>query len=146
MGKTINIRTLTASELLRLPSPVFICSNKNIFYKTITESGYSVTSLNISLAKKLAGLPEQEVQRTAPAVAQDLLTVSPKVYLKDYEILFDPRYKLDVLRMFADVSRRIKLIVKWCGRIEGDSLVYAEQGFADYKRYNINDYEITVIK
>jgi hypothetical protein len=55
-------------------------------------------------------------------------------------------YEIDVLRLFTDIARQRKLIIKWCGSADENTLTYAEQGYADYKRYNINDYDITVVK
>jgi hypothetical protein len=60
-------------------------------------------------------------------------------------MLFDPRYELDVLRLFTDLARGTKLIVKWCGKVDGNTLTYAEQGYADYKRYNSTDYNVTIV-
>jgi hypothetical protein len=61
-------------------------------------------------------------------------------------MLFDPRYELDVLRIFIDLARRNKLIVKWCGKVNGETLTYAEQSYADYKRYKISDYDVVIVK
>jgi hypothetical protein len=46
----------------------------------------------------------------------------------------------------VDLSRQNKLIVKWCGEADGDALTYAEQGCDDYKRYRIDNYDVTVVK
>jgi hypothetical protein len=60
-------------------------------------------------------------------------------------MLFDPRYELDVIRLFMDVSRQNRLVVKWCGTVDGNMLIYAEQGFEDYRRIKISDYDVTVV-
>jgi hypothetical protein len=61
-------------------------------------------------------------------------------------MLFAPRYELDVLRIFIEIARRNKFVVKWCGKIDSEMLTYAEQGYADYKRYNISDYDVVIVK
>jgi hypothetical protein len=53
---------------------------------------------------------------------------------------------LDVLRLFIELSRQNRLIVKWCGAIDGDVLTYAEQGYADYKRFKMSDYDVVIVK
>jgi hypothetical protein len=82
-------------------------------------------------------------------VTAEVMRILPqdgRTYLTDFEMLFDPRYDIDVLRLFRDMSRRCKLIVRWCGGVDGDTLVYAEQGCRDYARYNPGDYKIACVK
>ena len=146
MDRLWNIRKLTISEITRLPSPVLICSNYSGLEKTIFQSGYKNISLNLPLARTISGLPERGIPALITETVRELLPQSSHVYLTDYEILFDPRYELDIIKLFIDLSRRNKLIVKWCGAIDGDELVYAEQGFTDYKRFSIKDYDISVVK
>jgi hypothetical protein len=102
--------------------------------------------LNLPLARLLVGLSEHDVLSTIAEKIREPLPRSKPAYLTDYEMLFDPRYRLDVIRLFIDLSRQNGLIVKWCGDVDGDMLTYAEQGDDDYKRYKINDYDVTVVK
>jgi hypothetical protein len=67
------------------------------------------------------------------------------VYLTDYEMLFDPRYEIDVLRLFVELARRNKLIVKWCGQASEKTISYAEPGYSDYKQYKISDYDVAIV-
>jgi len=97
------------------------------------------------LAWLLAGLELNEIRTEIAEKIRNVLPQRDSVFLTDYEMLFDPRYELDVLRLFVDISRHNKLIVKWYGNVEKEALTYAEQGFADYKRYLINDYNIVVV-
>jgi hypothetical protein len=79
------------------------------------------------------------------ATVLGLLPKDTTVYLMDYEMLFDPRYRLDVMKLFCEISRRGKLIVKWCGGFDGSSLTYAETGYGDYAQYRVSDYEIACV-
>ena len=146
MGEFFNSRTMTAGELLRLPSPVLLCSDRIDFSKAIVDAGYQTISLNLPMAASLAGLPEREIIATITEKIRVLFPQSLPVYMTDYEMLFDPRYELDVIRLFVDLSRRNKLIIKWCGTVDGDVLTYAEHGFVDYKRYKVNDYDVVIVK
>jgi hypothetical protein len=74
-----------------------------------------------------------------------LLPKGAIVYLTDFEMLFDPRYSIDVMRLFCEISRYSKLIVKWCGNYDGECLTYAEPGYSDYARYKVGDYEIACV-
>lgn len=146
MGRVVSSRLLAAMELLRLPSPVIICADRPDFGKAISDNGYQTTRLNLPLAKLLEGLTLQEIRSIITNKIQDCLPQNRPVYLTGYEMLFDPRYEIDVIRLFADIARRNKLIVKWCGNASEESLTYAEQGYADFKRYKISDYDVTIVR
>jgi hypothetical protein len=145
MGGTYNSRTLQARELSKLSTPILLCVDIPDFDKAIADSEYETISLNLPLARSLSGLPERDIPSVIASRIHDILPSQKPVYLKDYEMLFDPRYGLDVLRLFMDLSRKNKLTVKWCGAAHGDTLTYAEPGFEDYKRFKISDYDVSVI-
>jgi hypothetical protein len=142
MGQFINRRMLSPNVLFKLPSPVILCSGWSFYDDAIADEGYQTVSLNLPLAKELAGKSSQSIQVNITAVVAHLLPNAASVYLTDYEMLFDPRYKLDVMKLFCELSRRNKLIVKWRGGFDGNALVYAEPGYADYAKYKVSDYEI----
>ncbi|GHV29558.1 hypothetical protein FACS1894167_09050 [Synergistales bacterium] len=146
MGKTLSSRTLAAKELPQLSPPVLLCSDMPDFNKAVMEAGLRTVSLNLPLARSLVGLQVREMLAALMEKIHALLPKTEPVYLTDYEMLFDPRYELDVIHLFVDLSRRNRLIVRWCGALDGETLTYAEQGCTDFKRYNIKDYEVTVVK
>lgn len=145
MGKIYNNRTVIAKDLSRLPSPVLLCVDRTDFDKEIAEADYQTVSLNLPLAKSLEGLSEGDIQSVIGDKIREALPPSKPVYLTDYEMLFDPRYGLDVIRLFMDVSRNNKFIIKWSGAADNDTLTYAEPGYQDYKRIKISDYDVTVV-
>jgi len=145
MGKTYNNRTLTAKELPRLSSPVLLCVQRADYDKAIAEAGYQTVSLNLPLARSLEGLASEEIQSAINDKIREALPQQQPVCLTDFEMLFDPRYGLDVIRLFMDISRRNKLIVKWCGAADKDTLTYAEPGYEDYRRIKTSDYDVSVV-
>jgi hypothetical protein len=145
MGKVINNRTLAAGKLLDLPSPIILCVHRPDFDKAIAESGCQTLKLNLTLAKALSGKPVQDITAGITAEVIGLLPDGAAVYLSDYEMLFDPRYKVDVMKLFCEISRYKKLIVKWRGGFTNEALTYAEPGYADYAKYKISDYEIACV-
>ncbi|MDR1688031.1 MAG: BREX-3 system P-loop-containing protein BrxF [Clostridiales bacterium] len=145
MGNIINNRTLTASKMLALPPPVVLCVNRADFDSAITKAQFRKVSLNLPLAKKLISKPATEAITDITGIILSLLPKGEALYLTDFEILFDPCYKLDVLKLFVGISRHHKLIVKWCGGINKESLTFAEAGYDDYRKYEINDYNITFV-
>ena len=145
MGKVVNARKTTAQELLKLAPPIIICSSRPDFEGAIIENGYTQVSLNKPLASMIVGLDIKAIRLCLADKIREIMPNSDPIYLMDYEMLFDPRYELDVLRLFIDLSRRNKLIVKWYGKATEDKLTYAEQGYADYKQYKINDYDVAIV-
>ena len=146
MGNITNSRTLTAENLLRLPSPIILlCPQRLDFEKAILDTGSHKVSLNLLLAKALIGKTEKERLTGITAAVLGLMPNEAAVYLTDYEMLFDPRYKLDVIKLFCEISRKAKLILKWCGGFNNGRLTYAEPDCDDYSDYKISDYKITCV-
>ena len=54
-------------------------------------------------------------------------TDSP-VLITDFEMLFDPRYEIDVIKLFCDKARITNVAVKWPGKYTNSKLTYAEPG------------------
>ena len=72
-------------------------------------------------------------------------SIQGPIFLTDYEMLFDPRYSIDVIRLFYELSRRAKIVIKWCGTLDDNHLVYATPAYSDFHSYNIHDYDITCV-
>lgn len=60
-------------------------------------------------------------------------------------MLFNPEYKIDVLRLLIDANKKHPFKVLWAGSYEDGRLIYSEEGLADYKTYEINDYDIVCV-
>ena len=146
MTKIIKHKLLSTNDLNKIPSPVVICAGFHILEEEITNADYQTISLNLPLAKALEGKTENEITTTITAIILDILPNKTPIYLTDNEMLFNPQYNLDIIKLFIEISRYNKLIVKWCGTVQNyDTLVYSEPGYQDYSRFKINDYDITVI-
>lgn len=68
------------------------------------------------------------------------------VTIKDVDVMFNPEYQVDVLKILIAARKRKKYSVIWPGRFEDGKLIYAEEGYPDYKVFNIADYDITFVK
>jgi len=147
MSKVIKHRLLYADDLIKILSPVILCAGFHILEdEIINTANYQTISLNLPLAKALEGKTENEITTTITAIILDILPNKTPIYLTDNEMLFNPQYNLDIIKLFIEISRYNKLIVKWCGTVQNyDTLVYSEPGYQDYSRFKINDYDITVI-
>ena len=67
------------------------------------------------------------------------------VTIKDIDVLFNPDYKVDVLKILIAARKRKRYCVIWPGRFEDGKLIYAEEGYPDYKVYEIANYDITCV-
>ena len=65
--------------------------------------------------------------------------------IKDIDVMFNPDYQLDVLRTLMNVSKRKSFMVVWPGTYKDGKLIYAQEGYSDYKSFDLNDYDITVV-
>ena len=52
---------------------------------------------------------------------------------------------MDVLKILIEARKRKKYSVIWPGRFEDGKLIYAEEGYPDYKVYEIANYDITCV-
>lgn len=145
MGTTINGKTEKIDILLRSTLPIIFCSPIVAMEKAITKADIQPISLNIPLSKVLISKRTSLRCESVVDDALELIPVNKPVYLTDYEMLFDPRYNVDVIRFFLEISRRNKLIIKWCGSIVENTLIYATPDYEDYKRYKVKDYEIICV-
>ena len=68
------------------------------------------------------------------------------VTIKDIDVMFNPEYKVDVLKILIAARKRKCYNVIWPGWLEDEKLVYGEEGYPDYKVYRIADYDITCVR
>ena len=68
------------------------------------------------------------------------------VTIKDIDVMFNPDYKVDVLKILIAARKRKRYSVIWPGRLEDGKLIYGEEGYPDYKVYKIADYDITCVR
>lgn len=68
------------------------------------------------------------------------------VIVKDIDVMFNPEYQVDVLKILIEARKRKKYSVIWPGRFEDGKLIYAEEGYPDYKVYEIANYDITCVR
>lgn len=146
MGTLIKSSRFSKKMLEKTNIPIVLCSSAPRLKRIIAEAGFKETSLNKILAEVLV---KKEVSVRTQFVADEVMkivsSIQSPVLLTDYEMLFDPRYNIDVVRLFYELSRRGKIVIKWCGTLEDNHLVYATPDYSDYHSYNIHDYDIACV-
>ena len=104
-------------------------------------------SISKELADELlACVPKRRSIRMERIFYSVIMKYPDGVTVRDIDVMFNPEYKIDVLKILISVRKRKKYYVIWPGRYEDGKLIYGEEGFPDYKIYNIADYDITFVK
>lgn len=144
MGFTIKLSSLNKDKLNKLLTPIVFCINENKVASYTKE--YNVLSINEILAKRL--MIYERYKRNlfvADEVNKIINGNGEPLLIRDFEVLFNPEYQFDVLKLFIMANRKKKIAVLWSGKYEDGRLLFAEPGYIDYKSYNINDYDISCI-
>lgn len=107
-----------------------------------------VSSLNVGLQLS-AALVAMEYSKRADKVTELLKglinTQGSAVFLENIDILFDPSYGTDVIKQLLLVGRNRKLLVLWPGSLAGQKLVYAADGYLDYREFDLGQYIDTYV-
>ena len=103
-------------------------------------------SINKFLAEKLIKLkPSRRTMQMEKCFLSVLENIPVGATIKDIDVLFNPEYKIDVLRTMIDANKKHPFKVLWSGTYEEGRLIYSEEGLSDYKTYEINDYDIVCV-
>lgn len=146
MGDVLQVREINQTLIQQENKVIILCSNckniENIF------KGFKIILLGSLLAEKLIRYPIEKRNSMLIYELDNLLLKSNdnKLLVKDIDILFNPEYKIDVLKYFYSLARVKKVVIEWNGIISNDYLQYSEVGYLDYKRYSINKYDIICVK
>ncbi len=103
-------------------------------------------SVSKELAEGLLACKENRRSMKLEQIFNSVLDRYPDgVTIKDIDVLFNPDYKVDVLKILIAARKRKRYSVIWPGRFEDGKLIYAEEGYPDYKVYEIANYDITCV-
>ena len=139
MGRLIQYRLLQSEIQVGLMRPVIYCNER-----------YCENLQQVALNEKLAALllkikPERRTMRIKRCFQEVLTNIPENSCIRDFDVLFNPAYKIDVLQLLTVANRSKAFFVLWPGTVTNGKLVYAEDGFADYKEYDVEQYDITCV-
>lgn len=102
--------------------------------------------LNLLLAKELIAINE-EVRSTnmADCVLKIIQGLPVGSVIKDFDVLFNPAYAIDVIQILILCCKQHNFQVIWPGRYDNGKLIYADVDSLDYKTYRIENYDITCV-
>lgn len=139
MGVIIQARKFSPQNQTGLLKPIVFCCP----YEGVTEGA---VSLNKELAQVLMTYrPERRTMLIEMCFREMIAELPEGVILKDFDVLFNPDYKVDVMKIMVNACKGNPFSIIWPGTFDGERLVYAQEGYQDYRRYAIDDYDITCI-
>ena len=139
MGKVINRVSFSSAQRSGLLKPIIYCGD-------FADTGQDAESINIELAKELEALrPKRRTMQLETCFNRVLDGLPDNVVIKDFDVIFNPAYKVDILKMLVAACKRKPFSVIWPGKYEDGKLFYAEVGYPDYKVFDINNYDVTCV-
>lgn len=124
-----------------LMKPIIFCTSSEI------EELSEAYSMNIPIAKELqkSGSSMMRTMKMESILSSIISKLGDNPIIKDIDVMFNPDYQLDVLRTLMNVSKRKSFMVVCPGTYKDGKLIYAQEGYSDYKSFDLNDYDITVV-
>lgn len=117
-----------------------------IYLKDSFKNCNNAISVNVILANELNkfNLKERSI-RIRFCLDKVLGDLPAESVIKDFDVLFNPQYKIDVIVTLINACRRKKFAAIWPGIYKNGKLIYGEEGFADYRVYEVKNYDITCV-
>ena len=137
MGTVISLRQLIPQQnIYRL-----------IIYANDTyEQESSAVSMNKRLAEELRKLkPTRRTMQLEKCFNKVLDSLPDRVVIKDIDVMFNPAYRVDVIRILVEANKRHPFSLVWSGHYDDNRLIYSEEALADYKSFEISDYDIVCV-
>lgn len=117
-----------------------------LYYKKIQELQHQPVSISKRLAEKLLDIrPRRRSMRLEQCLNEVLSELPDGVIVRDFDVMFNPDYQVDVLKILTEARRHKEYSAIWPGEKKDGKLIYGEEGYPDYKTYEIENYDITCI-
>jgi len=118
MAVVIKSHNLTVSGKDELPQPIIFCQS----YFAVTAEA---VSLNVPLTQKLASLkPRRRTMRLEQSFRLVIDSLPENPIIQAFDVLFNPDYEVDILRIMASVGKSKPFQVNWPGKYEDGRLIY----------------------
>ncbi len=103
-------------------------------------------ALNVSIAEKLINAKPSRRSFKLPSIIDSTIAELPEnSTIKDFDVLFNPDYQIDVLQLLIAACRKKEFAILWPGTYSDGKLIYAETGYSDFKIYDLDKYDVTCI-
>ena len=124
-------------QLVLLVAPVG-AGKTSVLHQAAEHVGGRFVHLNLELSRRLLDLDlaaSQRVLRFVEVVEDVLGSDEMAVFLCRTEMLFDPAFEQDPLRLLRQLSRVRTVAAAWSGAVDGSFLTYAEPWHREHQRY-----------
>lgn len=139
MGTVIRKTELASVERNGMGTLLIYCSPDQ-------ELSDAAISINILLAKMLAQIkPDRRAMRMERCLQEVLRELPENPVLKEFDVMFNPAYEIDILQIFISLRRSRPFRLIWPGMLIDGRLVYAEAGYRDHKIFDINHYDVACV-
>ena len=109
-----------------------------VYWSRMRELSSQPVSVSKPLSEKLQDVsPRSRTMRLASCFQSVLAQYPDNVVIKDIDVMFNPTYQVDVLKILTEARKSKPYSVIWPGRYENGTLYYSEQGYPDYKAYEV---------
>lgn len=136
----------TVISSYQLPDKEARSNRLQVYFKAIHEMD-EPKSIGKELADELLACKPNRRSMKLEQIFNNVLDRQPDgVTIKCIDVMFNPEYKVDVLKILIAAGKRKNYSVIWPGRFEDGRLIYAEEGYQDYKIYELANYDITCVK
>lgn len=127
-----------------LKGQINLISHLVIYGQNIKELPSQPVSISKALSRSLIEIPLRSRTMRFTACFKHVIAQYPdNVVIKDIDVMFNPSYQVDVLTVLTESRKAKNYSLVWPGRIEDGLLIYSEEGYPDYVKFKIADYDIT---
>lgn len=132
-------------EHLKIPKVVYI--DRLIIYQTALDADKEkVFPVNKALAAELIKCkPMRRTMQLEKCFVKVLESLPEQPIIKDIDVLFNPAYKVDVMKLLSSAYKQKQFSLVWPGTFSDGKLIYSEEGYPDYRVYEIKDYDIMYV-
>lgn len=139
MGTAITRYKFNIAGDAGLPRPLIYCFSD-------AKLNSEAFSLNLPIASELLKVrPARRSFKLPDVVGAVLRGLPDECTVKDFDVLFNPDYQVDVLQLLATSCRKKPFSILWPGDCVNGKLTYSQAGYPDFKQYDIKKYDVTCI-
>lgn len=107
----------------------------------------AATSINHLLAQELLKLgTRMRSMQMEKCLVRVLQSLPENPIVSGIDVMFNPNYAIDVMKVLTSAYKQHPFSLIWPGTCDGYVLAYAEDGFRDFKEYEISDYDIVCVR
>ena len=126
--------------------PIIIYTITPRIRRMLGQIKFKQLSVNVLLAKALLKIQPEERPMQVEAILNRLSDWAEPLIIMDFEMLFDPRYNIDVLRFLCEKARKTKVVAIWPGKLQENKLSYVESTDPDYHEYDCSTYQVCIVQ